>query len=69
MAAGNSGTDACYGSPSSSEDAVTVMASDQYDTAAYYSDYGQCCDLYAPGSTITSASTSRMIPSLPLFHA
>lgn len=55
VAAGNSAGDACYGSPSSSEDAVTVMASDMYDHAAYYSDYGQCCDLYAPGSSITSA--------------
>eukprot|EP00039_Didymoeca_costata_P019232 m.336738 g.336738 ORF g.336738 m.336738 type:complete len:437 (+) comp17944_c0_seq1:129-1439(+) len=55
VAAGNGASDACYNSPASTEDAVTVMATNQNDQSSYYSDYGKCCDLYAPGSSITSA--------------
>lgn len=55
VAAGNGASDACDGSPSSAEEATTVMASNQNDQRAYYSDYGTCTDMYAPGSSIKSA--------------
>ena len=55
VAAGNSGSDACDSSPASADDAFTVMASNKLDSSSYFTDYGACCDLYAPGSSITSA--------------
>ncbi len=35
--------------------AITVGATDSSDTRAYYSNYGSCLDIFAPGSSITSA--------------
>jgi subtilisin family serine protease len=56
VAAGNGyGDDACWYSPASSPDALTVAASNQWDGQAYFSSVGQCVDLYAPGEDITSA--------------
>lgn len=54
VAAGNSSADACNTSPASEPSALTVAATDSSDTRAYYSNYGQCVDLFAPGSSITS---------------
>ena len=48
-AAGNDSTDACSVSPASAASALTVAASDYDDSHAYYSNYGSCVDLYAPG--------------------
>ena len=58
VAAGNYANNACYFSPSGEPSALTVAATDSTDTQAYYSNYGSCVDLYAPGSTINSASIS-----------
>ena len=55
VAAGNDGRDACNYSPASAANATTVAASTSSDARAYYSNYGSCVDLYAPGSSITSA--------------
>ena len=55
VAAGNSSDDACYYSPARSRAALTVGATDSYDQQAYYSNWGACVDLYAPGDGITSA--------------
>ncbi|XP_011674328.1 uncharacterized protein LOC586495 [Strongylocentrotus purpuratus] len=55
VAAGNSNTDACNTSPARSEPAITVAASDITDTRASFSNYGTCCDIFAPGVDITSA--------------
>jgi serine protease len=55
VAAGNSATDACSGSPAMVAAAITVAASDYADRHASFSDYGSCVDLYAPGVAITSA--------------
>jgi subtilisin family serine protease len=55
VAAGNESTDACYGSPSSAPDALTVGATTSTDAEAYYSNYGTCLDIYAPGSGVKSA--------------
>ena len=54
VAAGNSSFDACFFSPSSAPDALTVAASDQTDARAGFSNYGSCVDLYGPGVSITS---------------
>jgi subtilisin family serine protease len=55
VAAGNNAVDACFFSPASAPSALTVGATDRYDTQATYSNYGACLDLYAPGSGITSS--------------
>ncbi|MEU7066313.1 S8 family peptidase [Streptomyces sp. NPDC053429] len=55
VAAGNSGRDACTGSPARVPDAVTVAATDTADRRAAFSAYGACVDLSAPGVGITSA--------------
>lgn len=55
VAAGNERTDACTRSPASSIEAITVGATDRFDTRASYSNFGDCVDLFAPGSQIVSA--------------
>lgn len=55
IAAGNSNRDACKFSPARVPDAITVGATTSTDGRASYSNYGACLDLYAPGSSITSA--------------
>ena len=59
VAAGNSATDACSGSPARVPGALTVAASDSADRQATFSNYGSCVDLYAPGVGIKSASPLR----------
>ncbi|UKA64019.1 S8 family serine peptidase [Arthrobacter sp. FW306-04-A] len=54
LAAGNSSTDACTLSPSRVPAALTVAASDMSDRQAFFSNFGSCVDLYAPGVQITS---------------
>ena len=54
VAAGNETADACDGSPARAASAITVAASNSSDEAAYFSNYGSCVDLYAPGEDITS---------------
>jgi subtilisin family serine protease len=55
VAAGNSNVDACATSPAREPSALTVGATASNDTRAYYSNWGRCLDLFAPGSSITSA--------------
>ncbi|MCF3184276.1 S8 family peptidase [Streptomyces polychromogenes] len=55
IAAGNSAKDACYVSPASAARVVTVGATDRYDQEAFFSNYGRCLTLYAPGQEIVSA--------------
>lgn len=55
VAAGNSKADACRYSPASEPSAITVGATTSSDQRASYSNYGKCVDLFAPGSSITSA--------------
>ncbi|HLU29581.1 MAG TPA: S8 family serine peptidase [Glycomyces sp.] len=54
-AAGNEDQNACNVSPASTPEAITVGATDSRDTRAYFSNYGSCVDLFAPGVGITSA--------------
>ena len=59
VAAGNKSDDACYYSPASEPTALTVAATDSSDNQASYSNHGSCVDLFAPGSSIYSASVSN----------
>ncbi|WP_249997870.1 S8 family peptidase [Actinoplanes sp. M2I2] len=55
LAAGNSSANACNSSPSRVAAAITVGATTSTDARASYSNYGTCVDIFAPGSSITSA--------------
>jgi subtilisin family serine protease len=55
LSAGNSNANACNYSPASTPTALTVAASDILDARASYSNYGTCVDVFAPGTSITSA--------------
>jgi aqualysin 1 len=55
VAAGNSTANACGVSPAHVTDALTVGATDNTDTIAWFSNYGSCLDIFAPGQDITSA--------------
>ncbi|KAL1845364.1 hypothetical protein VTK73DRAFT_622 [Phialemonium thermophilum] len=54
VAAGNDNADACNYSPAAAEKAVTVGASAIDDSRAYFSNYGKCTDVFAPGLSILS---------------
>jgi len=54
VAAGNDNRDACNYSPAGAEKAVTVGASTLGDERAYFSNYGECVDVFAPGLNILS---------------
>ena len=55
VAAGNSNVDACTASPARAASAITVGATTSTDARASYSNFGSCVDIFAPGSSITSA--------------
>ncbi|HET9650068.1 MAG TPA: S8 family serine peptidase [Microlunatus sp.] len=66
VAAGNDDQNACGGSPARAASALTVGATDQDDWRAWFSDYGSCVDLFAPGVDIRSAGTKTPSSSLVL---
>jgi subtilisin family serine protease len=66
VAAGNENADACGVSPASEPSAMTVGATEASDARAYYSNYGSCVDIFAPGSAIVSAATSSPTASRSL---
>lgn len=47
--------DACAESPAGAANAITVGATDRYDVEGYFSNYGPCVDLLAPGVDVTTA--------------
>ena len=54
VAAGNDNADSCQYSPAAAEKAVTVGASTLLDERAFFSNYGKCNDIFAPGLNIQS---------------
>jgi subtilisin family serine protease len=55
VAAGNSNTDACTTSPARAASAITVGSTTSTDARSYFSNFGSCVDIFAPGSIIKSA--------------
>ena len=59
VAAGNENQNACNVSPARASGVITVASSTSSDARSSFSNYGSCVELFAPGSSITSAwSTS-----------
>lgn len=56
VAAGNKDLDACKQTPAHVKSAVVVGATTNQDRRAFYSNYGSCVDIYAPGHQILSAN-------------
>jgi subtilisin family serine protease len=59
VAAGNENVSACNSSPASAASAVTVGATTSADARSSFSNYGSCVDIFAPGSSIYSATNSN----------
>lgn len=55
VAAGNDDLDACEQSPAREPSALTIGSTTRVDARSEFSNYGRCLDLFAPGSSITSA--------------
>eukprot|EP00158_Paraphelidium_tribonemae_P004949 Partr_v1_DN27071_c1_g1_i1_m29120 putative Serine protease len=55
VAAGNDNADACQYSPAAANDAITVGATTRDDDRAWFSNWGSCVDILAPGHEITAA--------------
>ncbi|XP_071797916.1 aqualysin-1-like [Asterias amurensis] len=55
VAAGNKDADSCHYSPQRVVNTNTVGATDDSDARAYFSNYGTCVDIFAPGVDILSA--------------
>jgi len=55
VAAGNENSNACSRSPASAPDAITVGSTTSTDGKSSFSNYGNCVDIHAPGSSITAA--------------
>ncbi len=55
VAAGNSNANACNYSPARAPNAITVGSTTSTDARSSFSNYGSCLDIFAPGSSITSA--------------
>jgi subtilisin family serine protease len=55
VASGNSNADACNYSPASASAVTSVNSSTSSDAKSSFSNWGSCTEIYAPGSSITSA--------------
>jgi subtilisin family serine protease len=55
VAAGNSDYDGCFSSPGNEPAVISVGATDRRDERAWFSNYGICVDIFAPGVNIKSA--------------
>jgi aqualysin 1 len=56
VSSGNSNADACGQSPARLPSAITVNASTRTDVRAFFSNWGSCTDIFAPGDDIKSAA-------------
>lgn len=55
VSAGNNSSDACGSSPARAPSAITVGSTTSTDAASSFTNWGTCLDIFAPGSSITSA--------------
>ena len=55
VAAGNSNANACSFSPANLPEAITVGSTTSSDSRSSFSNYGNCVDIFAPGSSIQSS--------------
>jgi subtilisin family serine protease len=55
VAAGNENVNACFVSPASSPGAFSVGAIDETDRRSWFSNWGPCVDIHAPGQDILSS--------------
>jgi subtilisin family serine protease len=55
VAAGNSNLNACNDTPARVPSVITVGATTSTDARSSFSNFGSCLDIFAPGSSITSA--------------
>lgn len=55
IAAGNDNANACNASPARVNEAITVGSTTSSDSRSSFSNFGTCVDVFAPGSSITSA--------------
>ncbi|MGL6290785.1 MAG: S8 family serine peptidase [Silanimonas sp.] len=55
VAAGNDNANACNYSPARAPSAITVGSTTTTDARSSFSNFGTCLDIFAPGSSITSA--------------
>ena len=59
VSAGNGSTDACEITPASAETSISVGALEKdADKMSWYSNYGACVDIFAPGDDVESATSS-----------
>jgi len=56
VAGGNDNVDACTFSPAFVPSAITVGSTTSTDTRSSFSNYGRCTNIWAPGSSVVSAS-------------
>jgi len=54
IAAGNSNADACNFSPANAPNCISIGATNSRDARAYFSNWGTCVRIFAPGDTITA---------------
>jgi aqualysin 1 len=54
VAAGNDNEDACNSSPARAPNTITVGATSSSDARAFFSNWGSCVNVFAPGQRITS---------------
>jgi len=65
IAGANFSSDACTVSPARTTEAITVGATDSSDARAWFSNWGPCLDLFAPGVDIVSADGDSDTGSRP----
>mmetsp|Transcript_22651 Transcript_22651/g.25507 ORF Transcript_22651/g.25507 Transcript_22651/m.25507 type:complete len:494 (+) Transcript_22651:312-1793(+) len=61
VAAGNETSDACSKSPASESTVLTIGATEQDDSMAWFSNFGSCVDFFAPGLDIVSTLPNNYV--------